>query len=457
LSQTFTVDNIGFRILGFALRMDVFAGSALRWSSSACVLNEEEISMGTWLRCTDGISHTGRILTAAAILSVWWTAASAADRVASGAGPSEKMYVVSYPVGDVLLQIQNQRHLDMAGAKDFIRGRVKGPPVQQMDMAQQRREQVGELRWGDEDLVVAANQVGHAQISAMLGAFRKYGVAEYAITVRFVTLSEEQMREAFSDSTSSLLTMNQASSSSPDAGLPAVSEVPPEHHGAAEARAHTIVEEDSPLRLRVLDKDSEAELLKSIASNPRSNAIVAPLVTTFSGQTASVSDLAHSQFIVGSTVLPSGKREPKKRNVTEGTSLHLRPVAAANGEIRLDFAASFSKIEKVTTKKLKIAPDGELTLQIPQVSTLRIDGGVSLKPGQSLLLGSVKGFAEARKVSWTDKLFGGWLLPKQSEVQPLELVLLLRVDSFERLSHTTVRAIEAKPAVANMSAKKMLP
>ena len=39
------------------------------------------------------------------------------------------------------------------------------------------------------DLVIVANQAGHEQVSAMLAAFRKFGIAEYAISVCFVTMS----------------------------------------------------------------------------------------------------------------------------------------------------------------------------------------------------------------------------------------------------------------------------
>jgi len=261
-------------------------------------------------------------------------------------------------------------------------------------------------------------------------AFGKLGVTEYSITLRFIAIAEEQTRKALGDSTCSLLTTKPAPPASSGAGSPVAAEIPLEHHGPAWARARTVVEKDSPIWFRVLDRESEAKLLKLVDSDRRSKVLDAPRITTFSGQTASVSDIAHTPFVVGETVLPSGKREPTTRDVIEGTTLHLRPVAASHRDLGLSFSASFSRMEQVTGEHLKIAPDRERVLQIPHVSTLCIEGSVSLKPGQSLLLGGAKGFAEATEVSSTDKLLGGRLLPKQRAVQPLELIVLVRVEAF---------------------------
>jgi type II secretory pathway component GspD/PulD (secretin) len=178
----------------------------------------------------------------------------------------------------------------------------------------------------------------------------------------------------------------------------------------------------------VLDRESEAKLLKLVASDRRSNVLEAPRITTFSGQTASASDIAYSQFVVGETLLPCGKRELKTRDVAEGTTIQVRPVAESNGDLGLSFSASFSRIAQVTCENRKIAPDRELVLRIPHVSTVCIEGRVALKPGQSLVLGGVKGFAEAMEVSSTDKSPDGRLDPKKREVQPVELVVLVRVE-----------------------------
>jgi hypothetical protein len=389
--------------------------------------------MASWIRCGDGKLFVGRLLAAATLLGASWNAAApsrAGDNVSS-----DTMYVVTYEVADILSQIQDERRLDTEAAKDFLGKRVKGPPVMQLafDTARLNPVRIDEPNWLDERLVVSANQAGHGRTTAMLAAFRKFGVAEYAISVRFVTMTEAQSLEAFPDSTSSLLTTNQNEASRSET-VPLVSEIPPVYDGATAVRARTIIEEDSTMRFRVLDNDALTKLLKLVDSNPRSNTLEMPNVTTFNGQTASLSDIARSQFVVGANLLSSGGHEPKTKEVTEGTSLLFRPAAEPNGDIRLDFAASFTKIENVTKEVLKVAPDKEIALQIPKVATCQVDGGVVLKPGQSLMFGSVKRLSEGRSESLIDKLLGR---PMKREMQ--QLVLILRAEPYELPRHATAR------------------
>lgn len=366
---------------------------------------------------------------------------SATQRVAGDAKTSEPMYVVDYAVADILARIQNDRHLDAHNARVFLKERVNGPPVLELDAARRRRVRFDELRLVDETLVVAANHAGHEQIAAMLTAFRKFGVVEYVISVRFVTMTQTQVTEAFPDSTSSLLTANQNQRSCSDA-VPPESEELPVHRGATAVTARTIIEEGSRMRLRVLDKDATVKLLESVTSDPRSNVLEAPRVTTFLGQTAVLSDLARSRFVVGANLRPSGQHEVTTKEVAEGVSTHFRPVPEPSGDIRLEFATSFTKIEGVTREVLKIAPDKEIALQIPKVATSRVDGGVVLKPGQSLMFGGVKRLAEAqRRVSPIDKLLLGWNSSKERE--EVQLIVIVQLESFELPSRATARASSA--------------
>jgi hypothetical protein len=398
--------------------------------------------MVSWLRCVNGKLCAGRILLAVTLLVSWnssvtaqaddgppkrnLASAAAAKQVAGDAAVSDPLYVVTYEAADILSQIQAERRLDAAGAKDFLRDRVKGPPVLQLNCDQHHRGRVEDNpRWIEEKLVVVANQPGHEQVLAMLESFRKFGVAEYAVSVRFITMTAELAQKAFPDSTSSALTTNQSQASSSEA-TPLAADIPPVHDGTPTLKVRTIVEEESPMRFRALDKDAAAKLLEAVNSDRRSHVLEAPLVTTFNGQTASVSDVARSRFVVGANLRPSGEYEPKTREVTEGTSMRFRPVAEPNGDIRLDFAATFTKIENVTDEELQIAPDKKIALRIPKVATCQVDGGAMLKPGQSLIFGDVKRLSEGRSASWLDKLLGR---PPKREMQ--YLFVILRVEPFE--------------------------
>jgi hypothetical protein len=346
--------------------------------------------------------------------------------LAGEAIPANALYPITYKVEDILSELQSARYLEAAEARDYLEVRVKGPAVAQLDWPKQREVRFGEMRCRDEDLTVVANRAGHEQVEALFAAFRQFGEAEYVIFVRFITLSDARMRDIFPDATSTLLTSHQNPPSSSEPVMPAVAEIPVGREGNVAARSRTVIEEDAPMRLLVLDRDDEAKLIRLVESDRRSNMLIAPKVTTYSGQTASLFDIIRTRFVVGANVLPSGEREPKTQEVAEGTSMQFRPHAEPGGDIRLDFAASFTKIEKVTTENVKLDSGREMTLQIPMVATARIDCGVLLKPGQSLIVGNVKRLAESRSISWTDQLLG-----RPPKVESQELALILSVEPFE--------------------------
>lgn len=148
----------------------------------------------SWLRCVDEKLCFGRILLAVTLLGISWNAAvparaddgptkrnpasaSAARHIAGDNRSSETMYTVTYAVADILPQIQHERRSKAKDAKEILRNRVKGPPVMQSALDRQRRVRFGEPQWLEERLLVVANQAGHEQVSAMLAAFRKLGVA----------------------------------------------------------------------------------------------------------------------------------------------------------------------------------------------------------------------------------------------------------------------------------------
>ena len=206
------------------------------------------------------------------------------------------------------------------------------------------------------------------------------------------------------------------------------------HEGTRVAQTQFIVEKDSPMRFRVMDKAQGEELIGRSQESRNANVLQAPKVTVFSGQTAYVSDTSQSPFVVGLKEVKPGQHQPQIRVVSEGTTLQLRPIADRRDSIHLDFAAAFSKIQKVETVRVGASPDDEKdlrTLQIPEMATLRMEGGVVLKSGQWLLLGGSQAKNQAAEgepmpVSWKDWLLGGGKRFKQGETQ--ELVLMLRAE-----------------------------
>ena len=180
-----------------------------------------------------------------------------------------------------------------------------------------------------------------------------------------------------------------------------------------------------------MDKEQGEKLINRCMADKRSNMLQAPKVTVFNGQTALVSDTSKSPFVVGVKPVVGAfatAYQPQIRVVSEGTKLQLRPVVERSGAIRLDFAAAFPKIQEVETATFNRTPSGGVTIQVPKLATVRMEGGAALKPGQWLLLGGsdipeqMTEFKVA-PVSWIDWFEGGCKQQEPHETQSLIMIL----------------------------------
>jgi hypothetical protein len=381
----------------------------------------------------EGTGNPKPVTSPAPVVQDW----AANSQLEAHAPPPNMKYRVRYFVADILSKFREEEPvLSEPAAKEWlaqvIRGLVADPAGDQHN-----RPQPEQVRWFNDgnDLVVVATNAGHKRAADALNAFRKFGTSEQiAIEVRFFTLREEDHQKVFPDSTTAPLNVDEAAVANSDAVQPASFDHPlGSHEGTYIARAQSLIEKNEPMCLRVMDQRQGEELLiDRCQQDKQTNVLQAPKVTVFNGQTAFVSDTSQSQFVVG--VIPTGPEallQPQIRVVSEGTKLQLRPVADRSGAIHLDFAVTFSKIQKVETVTASSGPGGKpVTLQIPEVGTVRIEGGAVLKSGQWLLLaGSKKGQAakaEVTPVSWKH-----WLIGHQEPRPTQELVLMLRAEKFD--------------------------
>jgi bla regulator protein blaR1 len=355
--------------------------------------------------------------------------------------PDTAYYTKAYSVKDVLFKLRKENgYSEPAAKKDlaqfFVRNSIAnsmaGPAGNQRTCPQP--EQVRWLKDSD-DLVVGATNAGHKRVADTLDALRKYGTLDQiAIETRFVTIPDDELQQVLPDW--SPLTVDEAALASSNAVWPASFDRPLDsHEGMCVARAQLLTEKNPPVRFRIMNKDQGEKLIERCQNNTRSNMLQAPKVTVFNGQTACVSDIAQSPFVVGVAPVEgqeaTGARQPQTRVVSEGTMLQLRPIADQSGTIHLDFAATFSKIQKVDTVNFTPASTNGTTLQIPEVATVCMEGGAALKPGQWLLLGgsdmtNQMTATKVAPVSWKDWLLGGGKRQKPPQTQ--ELFLMLRAD-----------------------------
>ncbi len=360
------------------------------------------------------------------------------------APPPNMKYRVVYFVADILSKIREELGLSEPAAKECLAQLIRGSIVNSMAGSaddRHKRPQPEQVLWFKDgnDLVIGATNVGHKGAADALNAFRKFGISEQiAIETRFVTIPDDELQQVLPDWTMSPLNVDEAVLANSDAVQPASFDRPlGNHEGARVARAQLLVEKDSPVRVRVMDKEQGEKLINRGQGDKRTNVLQAPKVTVFSGQTAYVSDTSQSPFVVGLKEVKPGQHQPQIRVVSEGTTLQLRPVADRSGAIHLDFAATFSKIQNVETVSFNRTPTGGTTIQIPEVATIRMEGGAVLKPGQWLLLSGSKAKNEVAvpdetPVWWADWLFGGGKRFKRAETQ--ELVLMLRAEKVNTLN-----------------------
>lgn len=357
--------------------------------------------------------------------------------------PDTVYYTKSYSVKDVLSKLRKENgYSESAAKKDlaqfFVRNSIANSMAGPADN-QPNRPQPEQVRWlkDSDDLVVGATNAGHKRVADTLDALRKYGTLDQiAIETRFVTIPDDELQQVLPDW--SPLTVDEAALASSNAVWPASFDRPLEsHEGTCVARAQLLTEKNPPVRFRIMNKDQGEKLIERCQNNARSNILQAPKVTVFNGQTACVSDIAQRPFVVGVAPVEgqeaTGTRQPQTRVVSEGTMLQLRPIADQLGTIHLDFAATFSSIQKVDTVNFTPASTNRTTLQIPEVATIRMEGGAALKPGQWLLLGgsdmtNQMTATKVAPVSWMDWLLGGGKRQKQPKTQ--ELFLLLRAEKF---------------------------
>jgi beta-lactamase regulating signal transducer with metallopeptidase domain len=360
--------------------------------------------------------------------------------IAAGGGKAQSdMFCQTYCVKDLLSKIQKEHGLSEPAAKESLAQFVR------LLMAsaagdQRKRPQPEQVLWlkGGDDLVIRATNAGHKRAADALDVLRKFGDSvQIAIETRFLTLGDKLFQEVLPESTMSPLTVDDAGLANSGAVQPAAFDRPlGSHEGAHVARAQVLIERDSPVRFRIVDKEQGEKLINRCLADERTNMLQAPKVTIFNGQTAFVSDTSQTPFVVGTVPVVgpyATAQTPQVRVVSEGTVLQLRPVTDRSGAVHLDFAATFSKIQAVDTATFNHAPPGGITIQLPKVATVRMEGGAALKPGQWLLLGGPDSASlpqaakpKAAPVSWKDRLVGGWTHQEPRETR--SLILMLRAE-----------------------------
>jgi beta-lactamase regulating signal transducer with metallopeptidase domain len=272
-----------------------------------------------------------------------------------------------------------------------------------------------DIVWTGNSMMVETSEEGHKRIAEALRLFQTYGTAEIRIDVRFISGRAEQLKAKPSWK---FLPSDLPPSAGPnyDGGPTMPTPFDPSfdsRNGSHPIRSQFVVERVSPMMYALLDDAAGEKMLDGWKADKQVNILQAPKSTIFNGQPGFVADCSQSPFVVA---VKDG--QPQIRIVNSGTILRLRPTTDGQKQVKLDFRVEFSKIRSVETVALSVSRENEpatpVTIQIPEVETARVEGGVDLPWNSWLLLGGLD-----TKNEQTGKLDARIVMLRAEKVEPV--------------------------------------
>lgn len=147
---------------------------------------------------------------------------------------------------------------------------------------------------------------------------------------------------------------------------------------------------ERPVTAARITDEQLRQFMQRVQSDARSSMLMAPKVTVFNGQTASVAMQAQRPFVTDVQPDESGQFKPVIDIVKEGLKVELQPVVAANGSTALSLKLEVSEIASVALANLPHRnadqPDRPLTVQVPHVDRTTVETTVALPATESVLI-----------------------------------------------------------------------
>jgi beta-lactamase regulating signal transducer with metallopeptidase domain len=287
---------------------------------------------------------------------------------------------------------------------------------------------------GGDSFEIETTAAGHRRVAQALENIRSHGMGQIAIDVRFLTGPVEEIKKAklnwvvLPTELPSIAATNDTIGPGPATAFDGLLDNQPRAN-----RVQFVTEKTPPMVFNILAEDASAKLFEQCRANSQLNVLQAPKVTLLNGQSAFVHDGTQTPFVVA---VKDGK--PQIRVVHEGTMLQFRPLADADGKLKMDFEVEFSKIGTVETAELSTKHEGKpITIQVPEVSKTRVEGSVDLPWSQWLLLGGIEALGGGKKpimvvMMRADKIEPFHLPPKQEPVEARAPSSPARAEPFDR-------------------------
>ena len=139
-----------------------------------------------------------------------------------------------------------------------------------------------------------------------------------------------------------------------------------------------------------IDEAELAQLVRTVSADRKGNVLLAPKVTMFDGQTASIADQVQRPFVTGVDPKADGRMQPVVSLVDDGISLELTPRAGDADSITLAFKVTASSIGKVSYANLPFRTsdnaEPQFTVQVPATEQYELSSRVKLAAGESIVV-----------------------------------------------------------------------
>jgi beta-lactamase regulating signal transducer with metallopeptidase domain len=139
-----------------------------------------------------------------------------------------------------------------------------------------------------------------------------------------------------------------------------------------------------------IDEAKLAQLIRTVSADRQGNILLAPKVTMYDGQTASIADQVQRPFITGVDPKADGRMQPVVSIVNEGLSFVLTPKAGEDDSVTLAFKITTSSIGKVSFANLPIRTTNNVeplfTVQVPAREQYEVSSSVKLAAGESIVV-----------------------------------------------------------------------
>ncbi|HZN34465.1 MAG TPA: M56 family metallopeptidase, partial [Pirellulaceae bacterium] len=323
---------------------------------------------------------------------IGWKQSAAAATQATPATPAEgtgERVTRVYPARDLLARLMEELRVDEAQAREDLRGHVIG-------LAQLQDPQ---LAWEGKKLVATHSAAQHERVAAALAQLREFGVRQITLSVRMVSgppalLERFPIRWSAADTALAepgVRPTSQVFAALDFEPLPLPAEAKP---GESWTQAASVIEKNMPVLYAVLTAEQARPLIETAQGDSRANILQSPKVTVFNGQRATVMDATQRPFVVGVKPVASDDPsappafEPQIRVVSEGTTLRMRPVLQARDQLRLDYEFTLASVRSVETAKIPQGKGAEpLTVQVPEVASVRFCSSLQMPLGRTLAVG----------------------------------------------------------------------